>query len=161
KRHRGRDPARARPFDLLGPGHRWRRLHRDEGGDAERALSTLTLGPSTMPDGVRGVAYDQAFSLPGGTGVVTFAVVDTGVPPVGLNLDHDTGHLTGVPTAVGTRRFTVQATDSAGCSDTLVVNLSINCPPVSVEPPVLASGTLNVAYHQPLSATGCVGTPQF
>jgi hypothetical protein len=73
----------------------------------------ITLSPPTLPDGERGTYYNQTISASGGTPPYTYSIV-SGMPPSGCTLS-STGVLSGVPTTVGTSKFTVEAVDSNGC----------------------------------------------
>jgi hypothetical protein len=74
------------------------------------ACPITTIGPSTLPNGMVGVAYSQAFSANGIGASYTFAI-SAGSPPPGLLLSA-AGSLSGTPTSSGTFDFTVTATDS-------------------------------------------------
>jgi len=74
--------------------------------------TTITLSPTTLPNGTVSTAYSQTITASGGTSPYTFAVT-AGALPAGLTLNGTTGVLSGTPTAAGTSSFTVTATDSA------------------------------------------------
>lgn len=75
------------------------------------AAPTITVAPATLPDGVRGTAYNASFSASGGVAPYSFAV-SAGALPTGLSLSAS-GALTGTPTSAGSFDFTVTATDAA------------------------------------------------
>jgi hypothetical protein len=75
----------------------------------------ITLSPITLPPGRVGLSYSQAITPAGGTGPYTF-VVASGTLPSGLTLGSTTGVISGVPLSPGLSSFTIQATDSGGCS---------------------------------------------
>ncbi|MBL8172362.1 MAG: isopeptide-forming domain-containing fimbrial protein [Acidobacteria bacterium] len=77
---------------------------------------TVTVNPATIANGAVGTVYSQTFTATGGAAPYTFARV-TGTLPPGLTLATG-GALTGTPTTAGTFTFTVQATDSGGCTGT-------------------------------------------
>ena len=64
-----------------------------------------------LPPGMAGVAYTGSIGATGGTPPYTFAIV-SGALPAGLTFSPG-GSFGGTPTAFGTFKFTVQATDSA------------------------------------------------
>lgn len=74
---------------------------------------TITLSPSSLPDGNLGGAYNQTITASGGSSPYTFTVSSGSLPP-GLNLS-SSGALTGTPTSPGTFNFTVAAADQTGC----------------------------------------------
>jgi hypothetical protein len=71
---------------------------------------TLTISPTTVPNGQAGVAYNQTLTAGGGTAPYSFAVT-SGALPGGLTLSSG-GGISGAPNAVGAFSFTVTATDS-------------------------------------------------
>ena len=80
-----------------------------------------TITTDTLPDGKVGEAYSQTLTATG-TAPITWSI-DGGLP-AGLSLNADTGEISGTPTADGTAKFTVKATNSAG-SDTKELSIVI------------------------------------
>src|SRR5439155_9783899 len=74
---------------------------------------TITISPSTIPNGLTGSAYSQTFTASGGTGPYSFMVI-SGTLPTGLTLS-SSGVLSGTSTAAGVFSFTVLATDPKTC----------------------------------------------
>ena len=122
--------------------------------------AAITLGPPSLPAGTVNVAYSQQLTASGGTGPYSFR--DTlGVLPPGLTLS-SSGLLSGTPTANGTYFFYVEATDSDSCLGVQIFRLIIGCPAIlTISPPTLPVGAVNVAYSQQLSATGGTGPYSF
>lgn len=94
----------------------------NSGGVATRSMMMkVTIAPpvittTSYPDPIVGVPYSFqiqatgesiAWSQPGGSGTL----------PPGLSLDYSTGVISGVPTTVGPRAFTIQATNSGGTAE--------------------------------------------
>ena len=77
--------------------------------NAPDAAPSITT--DTLPDGKVGEAYSQTLTATG-TAPITWSI-DGGLP-AGLSLNEDTGEISGTPTADGTAKFTVKATNSAG-----------------------------------------------
>lgn len=75
---------------------------------------TITVNPSTLPDGTVSQAYSATVTATGGVAPVTFAVT-SGDLPDGLTLS-SSGQITGTPTGAGTFIFVVTATDANNCS---------------------------------------------
>jgi len=72
---------------------------------------TVTLSPTTLPNGyVNVLQYYQQITAGGGTPPYTYTLISGALPP-GLNLSSG-GLLGGVPTAGGTYSFTIRACDS-------------------------------------------------
>ena len=82
----------------------------------------VTITTDTLPNGKVGEAYSQTLSADGTT-PITWSV-ENGDWPTGLSLNKDTGEISGTPTAAGTVKFTVKATNSAG-SDTKELSITI------------------------------------
>ncbi|MBH8567410.1 putative Ig domain-containing protein [Microvirga sp. STS02] len=72
---------------------------------------TITVAPTTLPDGATNTAYSQTITASGGTAPYSYAIT-TGALPAGLTLT-GAGVLAGTPTAAGTFNFTVTATDAS------------------------------------------------
>lgn len=94
---------------------------------------TITIAPSTLPNGMVGTIYPAVtFSETGGVGSVTFS--ETGLP-TGIGMSFAAGVLSGTPTASESFPITITATDSNSCtgstSDTLTIN-SVTLPPAVV-----------------------------
>ena len=87
--------------------------------NAPDAAPSITT--DTLPNGKVGEAYSQTLTA-NGTAPITWSI-DGGLP-AGLSLNADTGEISGTPTADGTAKFTVKATNSAG-SDTKELSITI------------------------------------
>ncbi|WP_165452532.1 S-layer homology domain-containing protein [Paenibacillus thalictri] len=73
-----------------------------------------TITTSSLPNGIFGIAYNQALAATGDT-PITWSI-ESGSLPAGLSLEPTTGKISGTPTATGTASFTVKATNDAGSS---------------------------------------------
>ncbi|WP_428851997.1 putative Ig domain-containing protein [Imbroritus primus] len=114
---------------------------------------TITLTPSTLPNGAAGVAYSQTLTASGGgSGGYTYSVT-AGALPAGLTLSGNV--ISGTPTAVGTFNFTVQARDNNSFTGSQAYSIVIASPILAMSP---APGTLNAtagaAFSQTFSASG-------
>ena len=87
--------------------------------NAPDAAPSITT--DTLPDGKVGEAYSHTLTATG-TAPITWSI-DGGLP-AGLSLNADTGEISGTPTADGTAKFTVKATNSAG-SNTKELSITI------------------------------------
>jgi len=90
---------------------------------------TITVGPSSLPNGTLGFAYTSSLSATGGTTPFSFAVTSGNVP-TGLILNSN-GMLTGTPTSVGTFNFTITATAESGCIGSRAYSVFINALTIS------------------------------
>ena len=84
----------------------------------------LDLFPPILPNGSRGVAYDQTILATAGIAPFSYAVTG-GALPAGLLLAATTGILSGTPTLLGDFSFTITATDAAGCPESLAYMMTI------------------------------------
>jgi len=82
----------------------------------------VTITTDRLPDGKVGEAYSQTLTADG-TEPVAWSI-SSGNLPDGLKLDGNTGEISGTPTADGTAKFTVKATNSAG-SNTKELSITI------------------------------------
>lgn len=92
---------------------------------------SISLAPSTLPNGKTGVNYSQTMVATGGVGPYTFAIT-SGALPNGLTLS-DAGVLSGAPTQAGAYSFTITATDHQSFNGAQAYTLIINqAAPVAV-----------------------------
>ncbi|MBI5214349.1 MAG: VCBS repeat-containing protein [Ignavibacteriae bacterium] len=87
---------------------------------------TITVNPSSLPNGTTSTSYNQTISASGGTPAYSFAVT-SGSLPAGLSLS-SAGGLTGTPTSTGTSYFTITATDLNGCTGARSCTLIVQAP---------------------------------
>ena len=88
---------------------------------SESTAAAPSITTSSLPDGKVDEAYSQTLTATG-TAPITWSI-DGGLP-AGLSLNADTGEISGTPTADGTAKFTVKATNSAG-SNTKELSITI------------------------------------
>jgi hypothetical protein len=90
---------------------------------------TLAIPPATLASGTAGVPYSQPLSATGGTPPYSWSA--TGLP-AGLNIDPNSGTLTGTPLAAGQFQIVVQVTDSSPSPNVARQGFSLNfaLPPV-------------------------------
>jgi hypothetical protein len=84
--------------------------------------TAITITPATLPNGDVGIPYSQNLMVSGGSPGYTLSV--TGSLPTGISLFGTS--LTGTPTSAGTFAFTIQATDSLGCTGSQAYSVTIN-----------------------------------
>jgi hypothetical protein len=113
---------------------------------------TITTAP-TLPAGVSGVSYSQSLAAVGGTTPYTWSIT-TGSLPNGLSLNSSNGAITGTPSSNGNFNFTVQVSDAASVKSTKAFSITIAPGLTITSAPTLPSGSVGVAYTQPLSASG-------
>lgn len=76
-------------------------------------VATLTITPTSLPNGAQGIDYNQTISVSGGVAPYSFAI-SAGALPSGLSLNATSGVISGTPTSSGAANFTVRVTDSSG-----------------------------------------------
>jgi len=102
--------------------------------------SPLLVTTTSLPAGIAGLAYSATLAASGGTPPFTWSIASGSLPP-GLNLDPNSGVISGKPTAPSTSSFTVQVADSGSPPQTATSGqLSI-----VINPP-LTNGNLNGNY---------------
>jgi len=124
---------------------------------------TINIAPSTLPNPVAGVTYNQPLTGSGGVGPYTFALHAGSSLPPGLNLVGNA--ITGMPTQTGPFTFTIDVTDTGlaagptNCGGNRTYTVTVNCPTISVTPATVPSGTAGVVYGPvQFAQTGGVGT---
>ncbi len=115
--------------------------------------SNITVTPPATMTGALGVPFNQSFTQAGGVAPVAFTLLSGNLPP-GLTLGAS-GAITGTPTQIGSFPIVVKVTDANGCmAASANVTLSIGCPTITVTPPAVSTGTINVAFNQSFTQTG-------
>jgi hypothetical protein len=117
------------------------------------ACPTITVSPSTLPNGMVNSAYSQTVTSTGGVGTMTYSI-SSGSLPAGLSLNATSGVISGTPTSTSAASFTVRATDSNNCTGTTTYTITPACPTITVTPATLTPGTAGAAYTQTLSGAG-------
>jgi hypothetical protein len=84
---------------------------------------TITLTPSTLPNGTFGIPYRQTLAGSGGTAPISVSVVSGRIFD-GLTITFG-GLISGTPLAGGTVKCTLRATDAAGCFNDVPYTLTV------------------------------------
>jgi hypothetical protein len=114
------------------------------------SCQTITVLPSSLSAGTAGVAYGPVtFSQSGGVGAITW--VQTGALPAGMSFNTATAVLSGTPTQTGSFPILVMAIDANGCSGSQSLNVTINCPTITLA--AIGNGTVGTAYSQNSTAS--------
>ena len=92
----------------------------DERAEGLKALSLDAITPS---DAQKGQKYSHQLKASGGTPPYTWSVVNK---PAWLNLDANTGELSGTPSNAGRESFDVIVTDADGTAASLKLNIKVN-----------------------------------
>lgn len=107
---------------------------------------TITIDPTQLPNAIIATAYEQQLNAIGGTPTYSYAIV-TGALPGSFTLSSN-GLLTGQPVAadLGTYNLTVKVTDANQCTALQEYAITVSCPTITIDPTVLANGTLGMPY---------------
>ena len=118
----------------------------------------LVITTASLAKGAVGTPYTQSLTASGGTGTYTWQIT-SGALPAGLTLNGLTGQIGGTPTASATAiSLTIKVTDSSAVALTATANFSLTiAAQLTISTPALSNGVLNVAYSQPLAASGGTG----
>jgi hypothetical protein len=119
-------------------------------------VCAITISPADLPDGSICAKYEQQLTASCGIPPYTFTA-PPGTLPDGLMLS-PSGLLSGMPTMIGAKTFTLTATDSAQNTGTITYTLQVTGG-ISLSPLTLPSGTLGVPYGETVTAIG--GTPPY
>ena len=92
-------------------------------GGGACACPTITLTPSTLPDGTLNQPYDETIIANGGAAPITFSVT-SGSLPSGLTLS-SSGQLSGTPDTAGNFNFTITATDTNLCTGSRAYTINV------------------------------------
>jgi hypothetical protein len=119
--------------------------------------AVLTIATTSLPAGTLQTSYNTFVDATGATGTFTWSVIAGSLPP-GLTFQTSStstsAEITGTPTVLGTYKFTVQVTDSAGTTVTQALSITINPePPLSVATGSLPNGQVGTPYTQNLTAS--------
>jgi Tol biopolymer transport system component len=115
----------------------------------------LQITTTSLPDGIENQAYGpETLGVTGQVDPVTWGAPPESLPPR-LNLNAETGEISGMPTAAGTYNFTVQATDSDSPPRTDTQDVSIDIvPQLTITTAELPNATEGAAYDEPIQAAG-------
>ncbi|MFO1493715.1 MAG: putative Ig domain-containing protein [Lysobacterales bacterium] len=119
------------------------------------AVPTLSLQPTSLPDGIGGTPYSQTLVASGGIAPYTYAL-SAGTLPAGLSLS-SAGALSGTATVAGSFAFSVRANDSTGgtaASVTQAYTLVMAPPLISLTTPLPTHLSQGAPFAQQLSGSG-------
>jgi hypothetical protein len=91
----------------------------------------LSVSTSSLPGATQSSPYQSALAAAGAWGSYTWSV-SSGNLPAGLQLDSQTGVISGTPTGSGTSTFTVQVTGTGSPVPTATQSLSLTVAPAAV-----------------------------
>ncbi|TCQ70237.1 putative Ig domain-containing protein, partial [Ochrobactrum sp. BH3] len=130
------------------------------------AKATVTINPTTLPNGKVGKAYDaQRLNASGGATPYTYKEYDKAKQPAGLTLNSSTGVFSGTPTKAGTYKFWLGATDkngdggeSAGTNGWREYSVTIaEAPTIKIGPQNIPDTKVGKSYDLQFAAEGGTG----
>ncbi len=86
---------------------------------------TLSISPTTIPNGSPGVALSQSLSQTGALGTATYSL-SGGALPTGLAFS-SSGVISGTPSAGGSYNFNITVSDASACTSTQSFVMNIAC----------------------------------
>jgi hypothetical protein len=116
--------------------------------------NSLTIGPTSLPNGTVSIAYSQTVTASGGTGGPYTYSITSGSLPSGLSLNTSSGVISGTPSGGGAFSFNVHAVDGNGNFGNRGYTVDIGSNSLTVTPAALPGGTQGVSYSQTVGATG-------
>lgn len=131
-------------------------------GERQYTISVVPVSidvlPDSLPDPDINTPYSELITASGGVGPYTFSVT-TGATsvPTGLTLT-SSGTLSGTPTVLGSKTFTVKAVDANGNEGTETYTLTVQAVTIIISPSTLFDATVNDSYSETFTATGGSGT---
>lgn len=128
-------------------------LYVTKGGSASPPSINIETS-SSLPSGEQGDGYSTTLSASGGSGGLSWAVVNN-VLPRGLSLSA-AGRISGTPTESGNFNPTIRVKDNAGKTDSKQFSLKIEASvaPLSVTTSSLSSGKVGKNYSATMRASG-------
>lgn len=118
------------------------------------SIAPLSVTTTSLLGGSVNNAYSQTLQANGGTPPYTWSI-SSGTLPTGLNVNANTGAITGTPKATGVSSFTVKVTDSAAATATANLSITINAD-LAITTTSLPAGSVSTAYSQTVAASGGV-----
>ncbi|HEY6891430.1 MAG TPA: Ig domain-containing protein [Solirubrobacter sp.] len=112
-------------------------------------VDPVTISTASLPQGMAGVAYDQALTAFGGRAPYTWSASNA---PAGLSVTG--GHIVGTPSAAGAVQLALTATDRDGRSANATLALEILPPGISITTASLPTAQKDEAYDVALTALG-------
>jgi hypothetical protein len=85
----------------------------------------LAITTTSLPGALQNWPYNTYLNAQGGVQPYTWSI-SSGTLPAGLTISSQNGNISGTPTTIGTKSFTVMVTDSETPAVTATANLSIN-----------------------------------
>lgn len=140
------------------------RLEDDNGQRTARKLTVVVKKPirldtPSLGKAKHGESYQKRLSVSGGQRPYSFAIVTENLPD-GIELDEESGRLSGVPTEVGNFPVTIQVSDELGGSHEVDYLFKVRRT-LKITTESLPKGKVGKAYVEKIKAKGGVGGYSF
>ena len=120
----------------------------------------IVVLPNTLAPARQNRPYSQSVAATGGSDPYTYEITD-GALPTGLEIDPDSGLISGTPTVPNTYAFSVTATDSNGLAGTRNYGITVVPAATLVVTTALPIATAQQSYSHQIDVTGGSGTYTF
>jgi len=128
-------------------------MYEDINGLRERVCDTFKIVTETLPVGKEEVAYPPVtLQATGGTTPYDSWDITDGALPTGLNIDNNSGQISGTPEVDGTYAFTVTVTDAEGRTASKNLSITINPNDPEITTTVLNYGEVGSTYTATIAA---------
>jgi hypothetical protein len=125
---------------------------------SQTQASNLAIKTTSLTDGQIGIGYFKKLEASGGSGRYTWSIT-SGSLPDGLELNSNTGIISGNPKQPGSADFTIQVNDGAkNVTQSFSLTIKSAAANIVVSKPTLGSGEIGINYSQKLEASGGNGT---
>lgn len=118
--------------------------------------NSLSLAPSSLPDGSISTSYSQPVTASGGSGGGYVFTVLTGALPPGFSLIN--GIISGAPTIAGKYSFVIKVVDSDGSYLSKSYSININTVTLALSDLISMSGIKGTPFSQMVYANGGTGS---
>jgi len=143
------------PTNGLTAGAYWIRAQSAYSNSSARypitVVAVLSVSTTAMPAGTVGVAYTSNLQATGGLQPYTWSITQGSLPP-GLNLNAQTGAVSGTPAQQGHFVFTAAAADSGGQNASNSLAIDIAPAPLAITTEALPAGIVGATYSGALTA---------
>lgn len=117
--------------------------------DSDSGLNNLAILTDDLPTATVDRRYSRSLEVSGGTAPFSWSI-SGGALPDGLDLNNNTGEISGTPTLQGEETFTVRVTDAKGQTETRTLSITVNSTDtdITILTASLPVGVLDTDYNR-------------